>query len=239
MPSFNLIAYERMDLANPVSEAALLEVLDQTDLKPGDRVAELGCGNGALAILMARRGFIVEAVDRDEAMAGLARRRVAEANLSCQVTVHAGEAAELAGMRGRFRLISALGTTALGDFERLREGLEPGGWLLWGDLFWRRKPPLQLEAILGPARYETEGGWRARGEAAGLEITAGRVSDDAEWERYADALARAAGEWLAEHPDHPDRPGVATRAAAMEALYGPASRASLGFALHLFRRPAN
>ena len=69
MTTFNLVAYERIGLANPVPEAAINEALDLSDLKRGEPAAELGCGNAALAIMLARRGLRVLAVDRGEEMA--------------------------------------------------------------------------------------------------------------------------------------------------------------------------
>lgn len=231
MTAFNLVAYERMGLCNPVSEAAVLAMLDQTDLAPGDRAAELGCGNGALAVLLARHGLSVQAFDRDEAMADLARRKAEEASQMVAVTV--GEADSLAQAGAPWRLIAALGTTALGDFGRIRDWLPPGGWLLWGDLFHRQTPtPVMAEN----SDYPTDAGWRTRAETAGLDLVDARISGADEWEAYTAGLKNAVGSWAAENPDHPRRRLIELRASAMAGLYGEMKN-SFGFALYLFRRP--
>jgi SAM-dependent methyltransferase len=228
----NLAAYARMGIANPVSEGAVLAMLDQTDLKPGERGAELGCGNAEVARLLARRGLTVLAVDRGEAMADLARARVAEAGLSDRIEVVAAEAGAAAEAAGPFRLIAALGTTQLGDFGQLSRWLEPGGWLLWGDIFWHQAPTVPVPGL----DYDTDAGWRRRGAEAGLRLVAARISPEAEWEAYVAALTAAAAAWAEANPDDPARSQIAARAAALVALYGPASRSTLGFGLYLFRR---
>lgn len=234
MTSFNLVAYERMGLVNPVSEAAIGEALDRTDLAPGDRAAELGCGNAALALLLAERGLQVLAVDRGAEMVELAQRRVEAANAAGQVQVRLGEAGDLAGQAAPFRLVAALGTTALGDFRKLATWIAPGGWLLWGDLFFRQAPAVAPGGA--GLDYDTDEGWRARAAEAGLALNHVRVSDDADWDAHLVDLAAAVTDWIEDEPDHPARRQVESRLAAVRALYGPANRESLGFILYLFQK---
>lgn len=233
MTDLNLAAYPHMGIANPVSDDAVGAMLDRTDLTPGDRVAELGCGNAALAVLMARRGLDVLAVDRGEAMADIARQRVAAADLGDRVQVRTGEAAAVADAQGPFRLVAALGTTQLGDFGRLGGWIVPGGWLLWGDLFWVEAPATPPPGM----DYDTDAGWRRRGAGAGLELVSARVSSEAEWEAYVAALTAGVRSWAVANREHPRRAAIEARAAALAMLYGPASRTTLGFGLYLFRKP--
>ena len=234
MTSLNLVAYERIGLANPMSESAIQEALDRADLKPGDRTAELGCGNAALAILLARRGLQVLAVDRGAEMAALAARKVEAAGMAGHVRIVHGEADAVAAREGPFRLVSAVGTTALTDFAALASWIEPGGWLLWGDIFWREAPKADLDAGLN---YDTNEGWRARAAAAGLDLVHARISDDADWAAYVADLRKAADSWAAEHPDHPSRALVDIRTRAMISMYAPENMKTLGFVIYLFRKP--
>lgn len=235
MSTLNLVAYERIGLANPVSEAAIGEVLDRTDLTPGDRAAELGCGGAGLAIVLARRGLSVLAIDRGEAMVELARRKVRAVGLDDRVEVRAGEAAVIAAAEAPFRLVAALGTTALGDFGQLAGLIAPGGWLLWGDIFWVETPVVKPG---GDAfDYDTDEGWRARGQAAGLALVQARISDETDWDAYVSSLVRAVADWRLAEPDHPAGEAVEVRARATAALYSPENRRSVGFGLYLFRKP--
>ena len=232
MTDFNRIAYERMDLCNPVSQAAVEAMLDQAGAGPGARAVELGCGNGALAALMARRGWRVLAVDRGEAMVELARRRLAEAGLEARVV--RGEAAEVAADQGPWDVAAAMGTTGLVDFSRLAALLAPDGRLLWGDLFWAAAADPALAAILGAGPYDTAAGLDAR--LAELAILAQRVSPPEDWEAYVGAVDRAVGAWAAEAPADPDRSRILARRDAMLALWGGPARRALGFRLLLLGR---
>jgi predicted O-methyltransferase YrrM len=235
MTSLNLVAYERMGLVNPVPVAAIGEALDRTDLEPGDRAAELGCGNAALAMLLAGRGLKVLAIDRGPAMVDLARGKVEAAGLEGRVDVRLGEAGEVAGREGPFRLVTAVGTTGLADFAQLESWIMPGGWLLWGDVYFRQTPVIATGSI--GLDYDTDAGWRARAEAAGLEFRHARISEEADWEAYLGEMNDAVADWLRESPDDPARGRVEAHATGLNALYSPANRASLGFILYLFRKP--
>lgn len=235
MTSLNLVAYERIGLANPVSEKAIGDLLALTDLGAGDRAAELGCGGAALAILLAGHGLNVLAVDRGEAMADLARRKVASAGMANRIEVRAGEADVVAAGRGPFRLVAAMGTTGLGDFRMLSDLTEPGGWILWGDIVWAEAPTVMPPGVA--MDYDTDAGWRARAAAAGLELAGFGASDDADWDAYVDRMQGAVLAWRAEVPDDPAGEAVEAHMRATAALYSPANRRSLGFATYLFRRP--
>lgn len=236
MTTLNLVAYERIGLANPVSEAVVASLLDLTDLEPGDRAAELGCGNAALALLLAGGGLDVIAVDRGEAMAALAARRVAASSeLPGRVQVRQGEAGDIAAQEGPFRLVSVVGATALTDFDALSSWIEPGGWLLWGDIVWRSPPKDGVQ----PAGmdYDTDEGWRMRAQRAGLELVQARPSNESDWSGYVADLTGAVADWSAENPEHPQRAAIVARAQAMASMYAPANLKTLGFVLYLFRKP--
>ena len=57
-------------------------LLDRLDLKPGDRLLEIGCGWGTLAIEAARRGASVVGLTLSTEQKAWAERRIAEAGLS-------------------------------------------------------------------------------------------------------------------------------------------------------------
>lgn len=68
----------------PTPPAMVEAMLDMADVKPGERLLDLGSGDGRIAIAAAKRGAIAEGVDIDS-----------------QLVSRALNAAELAGMTGR------------------------------------------------------------------------------------------------------------------------------------------
>jgi SAM-dependent methyltransferase len=65
------------DQQTPTYEAALARV----ELRPGDRVLDIGCGSGAFLRLAADRGATVAGLDASEALIDVARRRLPGAEL--------------------------------------------------------------------------------------------------------------------------------------------------------------
>jgi ubiquinone/menaquinone biosynthesis C-methylase UbiE len=64
-------------------------------IKPGDRVLEIGCGTGTLALMMAQRGTTVVGVDASPPMLAEARRKADEASLAEAIEFHHMDVTEL------------------------------------------------------------------------------------------------------------------------------------------------
>jgi SAM-dependent methyltransferase len=67
-----------------------------TRLRPGDRVLELGCGDGSLSCLLAAEGFDVTGVDISAGMIEEARRRAARESVAARFEVADGDRLEVA-----------------------------------------------------------------------------------------------------------------------------------------------
>jgi ubiquinone/menaquinone biosynthesis C-methylase UbiE len=111
-------------------------------LHAGDRVLDLGCGTGSLAVLLARKGAHVTAIDISPPMMSVAARRIQAAGLQDQVVLRELGAVDLdtAFPDARFdAVVSTLVFSELSDAEReyaLAESwriLRPGGQILIAD----------------------------------------------------------------------------------------------------------
>lgn len=239
--SFHLIAYRALDICNALEMATVQAAVARTDLAAGATALDIGCGNGAAAAMLARRfGLKVTAVERDPAMAALARERTAGSGV---VVVEAGSETVLADLPPQ-DLIVVIGATeaaaaGLRDpqavFERLRGHLAPGGHLLWGDLFWDTEPPAPLRMLVEAANtYLTHDGWQSAARDAGFEVMSADVSSSQTWDRYIAAMDAAAQAWLTDHPDAPEAPGVRASAQRVKAMFD-FGRPYLGFGLYLLK----
>ena len=75
--TFNTVA-ERYERIRPRYPADLFEDIERLGrLGPGGRVLEIGCGTGQATVDLARRGYTVVALEIGEALAAIARRRLA------------------------------------------------------------------------------------------------------------------------------------------------------------------
>lgn len=239
--SFNLIAYRALDVCNALEMATIEAAVARTGLTAGAAALDIGCGNGAVAATLARRfGLSVTAIERDPAMAELARERTAG---SGAVVVEAGSGTVLAGLPPQ-DLIVVIGATEAAAagvrdpgavFGSLRGHLAPGGWLLWGDLFWSAEPPEPLRMLTEATNtYLTHDGWQAAAQGAGFEVVSADVSPPEVWDRYTTAMDTAARNWLAANPDAPEAHGVRASADRVKAMFD-FGRPYLGFGLYLLR----
>ena len=106
-------------------------ILDRLELRPGDRLLEIGCGWGSLAIAAARRGATVTGLTLSTEQKDWAERRIAEEGLSEQITILLED---YRVHRGRYtRLASVEMVEAVGErwwpayLDAVAGALEPGG----------------------------------------------------------------------------------------------------------------
>ncbi len=113
-------------------QAAVLDNVAATQLSPGARVLEIGCGAGHLTVELARQGLRVDAVDASPAMVDVSASRIAQAGLRESVAVGAADVHALPFESSRFDLVVAVGVIPWlhSPGEAVREMarvLRPGG----------------------------------------------------------------------------------------------------------------
>ena len=120
---------------------------------PGERVIDIGCGTGSLAVLCAKRGARVTAIDSSAAMLRLAKSKIADLGLSEAVEFREMSAVNLDGAftDGAFDIIvSSFAFSELSDDEQafvLRECarlLVEGSQLLVADEVLPRRLPVRV-----------------------------------------------------------------------------------------------
>jgi ubiquinone biosynthesis O-methyltransferase len=164
-------------LADRLESRLVLELLGD---EKGRRILDIGCGDGSLAIELARSGAEVTGVDASAAMIEAARRRSREHGLDVDWQV--GPAHRLPFASDRFDIVVAVTILCFVDdaapvFGEMARVLRPGGRLVIGELGKRSSWALarRVRGWLGSplwrrARFRTEDELRALAEGAGLVV---------------------------------------------------------------------
>lgn len=242
-----LIAYEAMDICNPVSPGLIDRALGVAGLPAGARGLDLGCGNAAMAVHLAETfGLAIDAIERSPKVFEIARRRTAGRGAPGKVVLHNIDSAAYLAKADPLDLIICAGASQIlpnsneptAFLAVLADSLRPGGFLLWGDPYWKKAPDPQLAAMIAAyATYKSHAENIAAGEAAGLACWYAGVSTEQDWDDYSWRITAANLAWLDANPGHPDAAEVRQRTDFLRGAYLNLSREALGFGVYLFRRP--
>jgi ubiquinone biosynthesis O-methyltransferase len=159
----------------------ILELLGDVN---GCRVLDVGCGDGELAVELAKRGASVTGIDASSAMIDAAKNRAKQENAN--VTFEVAAAEHLPFPPGQFDIVTAVTVLCFVNdanpaFREIARVLRPGGRLVIGELGrWSTwAAGRRIRAWLGArlwrqSRFRTSNELRKLSEGAGLVVTSVR-----------------------------------------------------------------
>ena len=220
-------------ILNPFTDEKLELLGELCRWRRDQRLLDLGSGKGEMLCTWARRhGIQGLGVDLSEVFVSAARDRAAHLGVADRVRFEQAEASAFAVDQASFDAVACIGATWIGGglagtVNLLRPALAPGGLLLIGEPFWRRNRP---------GRPTPPSTWaRTRSPHWSAPWTASRIPGLSSW-RWCWPTSTAGtatwpqwwtvAAWLAEHPGHPDAPGMREISTARAARTWPTGAAS-------------
>jgi phosphoethanolamine N-methyltransferase len=126
------------DFVSPGGKPMAIKLIKKMNLKPGNRVLDVGCGLGGSAFVMARDfNLFVDGIDLSKNMLELANKKLNDYKLSDHVSLEQGDCLELDrpnrydAVYSRDVFLHIHDKTRL--FTVLKRSLHPGGYLLFTD----------------------------------------------------------------------------------------------------------
>lgn len=149
---YELMALLGKRYVHPGGRRATERLLAWADIRPGQRILDIGCGGGNTAVTLARRyGVDVTAADISALMLELARRRVDDADVGSHVTVEQADITALPYPDATFDRVIAEAVTMFVRrpvaARELARVCRPGGQVLATEFFWRRPPSEEARQV--------------------------------------------------------------------------------------------
>ncbi len=175
IPPYTVLALVGKKVIRPGGRQSTEEIFRLADLRPGQRVLEVGCGVGTTAIDIARRfDCHVTAIDIDNVMLDRARTNVRAAGLDAKITVMAADVETLPFDDQEFDRVIIEAVLSFVDQPRAVQQVlrvcRDGGRVIDHEFMWLHEPPADVRH-----RFETEvcprahwGNWQEIYECAGL-----------------------------------------------------------------------
>jgi SAM-dependent methyltransferase len=232
-------------VCNPMVKEKFYRLCDVLPLGKGSRVLDIACGKGEFLVRLAElHGISGVGVDlspyciRD--CERKKRERVPEADLvfverdGADYTPEHGEKHDLASCIGASWVYGGYS----GTVQALIEMINPGGWVVVGEPFWRKEPSEDYLESQNMKRedFGSHVGNIRKGEEMGLRCAYTLVSDEDDWDHYETLQWLAAEQYLAENPDDPDNEELLSKVLQYKNAYLDEGRSTQGWAIYVFKK---
>lgn len=234
--------YARMRWNTPLSLEHAGLLMDRLALRPGLRIADLGCGWGELLLQVVARALAGDSGTADRATSGVGvdtdvsqldrgRRLARERGLDRHVRFTEGDAA--AWPQTADRVLCTGASHAFGGTGRalaaLAATVPAGGRLLYGDGYWEKPPSPAAAEMFGDDVLPLPGLLEAC-RAAGWRVIHLSTADQREWDDFESTFRAGRQEWLTGHGGDPRAAEVRDWLDTRERQYVEVYRQVLGFA---------
>jgi SAM-dependent methyltransferase len=239
MPWYYSVAEQDHEIQDPTHPEKIRHLGHLLRLGPDTRVLDVACGKAGPALVLAETfGSSIVGLERAPEFVAAGRERIAAAHLAGRIEIVECDASAYALEPESWDVALCLGASFVfddleGTLAALVPAVKTGGFVAVGEPYWREWPlPREVEDQGWLPLQETV----ARVESAGLALVGLIAASDDDWDRYESLHWRALEEWLAEHPDDPEAPGIRERHEQNRERYLAHERRLLGWAIFAGRK---
>jgi SAM-dependent methyltransferase len=243
MLRYHEIAEGNHRILNPITEEKLRQVGEICKIAPGMTHLDLCCGKGEmLSRWVQEYHSIGVGVDISPVFIAAARERAKELGVERQVSFVEGDAAPFVQYDSRYDIVSCIGATWIGNglvgtLELMKKALKPGGTLVVGECYWISEAPAAVQSAIQsrPDEFASLAVTLDRIESTGCELIEMVLANHDSWDRYVAAQWATVHQWVKDHPDHPDAPGLTAWNKENQRSYLEYQRAYLGWGVFVIK----
>ncbi|HEV2360397.1 MAG TPA: class I SAM-dependent methyltransferase [Acidimicrobiales bacterium] len=208
---------------------------------PDSRILDLASGTGEmLCQYAARYGSSGIGVDIFPPLVAEAKERAEELGVRNRVDFIEGDAGQALDLP-TFNFVSCIGATWIGGdlagtIEIMKLHVEPGGWIVVGECYWKRPPSAELAVYYGQPFADLAGTLDIF-EQAEIDLVEMVLTNEDDWDRYAASQWLNVADWLLANPDHPDAAAVRAERDESRRSYLTEGRETLGWGVFIGRAP--
>lgn len=231
------IAQGALPIMNPTTPEKVLAAGEAAGLSPVSRVVEVGCGNGTILALWSEAfGISGIGIEQRQSACETAEQLFADAGLGGRISVLCMDGREFVADE-LFDCAACIGASHIWNgFEpalhAMLDLVHDAGTIVMGERYWRHDgapPEFAREWTEVLTEYEILRTVRD----AGLDLAAVVRASEDDWDRYESGIWGSLLAWLAEHPDHPERDGIAEYLRRLQDEYFGYGREHMGWAMYV------
>jgi precorrin-6B methylase 2 len=242
---FSQIGHRDHEFYNPITKSKIEKILSLANLKPSDKVVDIGSGKCEILIrLIEKYSIIGTGIELYEGFVSQAQQnaagRIDKENLIL-INKDAKEGLSQS-MDTQYDMAMCIGSThALGGFEptliELKKCVKDGGYIVIGEGYWKVKPSSEYLKALGAEESELNShyGNIKLAEDLGLISLWSSVASEDDWDEYECLYSMSIENYCYENSEDEDCEEMLKKIRAWRSTYFSMGRDTLGFGLYLFR----
>jgi len=241
---FSAIAHRDHAFYNPLSEEKINRVINFLSLNPSDNVIDIGAGKGEFLLRVIEKyhsqGVAIEQYD---GFTELLQSNAADRGVVANIEIIQEDAEQaVKTFTQQYKVGVCIGSShSLGGYQQTIESLKnlvvQGGYIIIGELYWRKKPDQEYLEFLGMDEqdlfHHAETIFTA--EEYGLIPLWSTVANKDDFDAYEWLYSKSIEDYCFNNPSDIDCPAMLERIRSWRNMYLKHGRDTLGFGLYLYR----